>query len=416
MKKFVLGLAAMALIFASCAKNEVEQINEQNPDVISFSSTTARATINNLATLQADAAGFQVLGKTTGASSWFSSGGTIDGTNNYGFAASAWGWVGTPAKWPLVSTDYPMDFYAIYPPSASVTKNATTPTITDAITIAGTVAAQKDLLAAKASTASKPADGKLSLTFKHILSKINIGVIAGNGKTVIIQEAGAQNVYNKASYDYVAGTWLASPVITGNVGYEYFKGLVAAAKSITGVAAETAEPIYAAAVTNAHMMLMPQTHASWNPTSGTVSNSYISMTYRLKGAAGDEVGYTDATDYLTDYPDFVDVTAWSSYSGISSGATPYGTKPFYIKVGFPLATAGGNFTWAPGKGYTYNLCLGTLGSSNGYYVDDTYYDEDGNDTGIPIKGIVIGDPVSDGIINFKVDVTDWDNTAPIPLQ
>ena len=104
------------------------------------------------------------------------------------------------------------------------------------------------------------------------------------------------------------------------------------------------------------------------------------------------------------------------YSGITGGSLPYGNRPFYVRVGFPLEV-----NWVPGKGYTYNICLGTADSTNGYYVDDSYYDEDGFYTGVPIIGadgnpVEKGDPVMDGTINFLVKVTEWDDQAATAVQ
>ena len=417
MKKFVLGLAAMALIFASCSKDEVTGVNDQNPDVIGFFSSTSRATINNLAALQSDASGFKVFG-TSGSSpsAWYAN---VAGSN-YGFASSAWGWKTTNATWPTVVADYPMNFYAMYPAThASVVLSSTYPTVSGAVTIPAAASAQADLLAATASTTTKPGDGKLALTFKHILSKVNFGIIAGYEKSVIVQTIGVKNVSSKGTYNYVTGAWSA---IGTDAAFDYFRNTTTPFNVTGSDAAETAAtPIYTGgAAASANLMLMPQTHTTWNK-STTVANSYVELIYRLTATGlPNSIGYTNATNYLTDYTGYVDGTdTWGSYTGISTGGTPYGAKPLFIKVGFPMDAT--SFTWASGKGYTYNIGLGTLGSCNGFYTDDTYYDENGDDTGIPIIGpdgtpVEPGDPVSDDILHFLVNVTDWDDTtAPVVL-
>ena len=112
MKKLSICLAAAALVLASCAKDEVMQVNSQSPDVIGFSSGTSRAAINDLAALQGASAGFKVYGQTNSATVWYTN---VDGTNNYAYSSPTWGWAGTAALWPTVASDYPMDFYAMYP-------------------------------------------------------------------------------------------------------------------------------------------------------------------------------------------------------------------------------------------------------------------------------------------------------------
>ena len=64
------------------------------------------------------------------------------------------------------------------------------------------------------------------------------------------------------------------------------------------------------------------------------------------------------------------------------------------------------------QGYTYNLLIGTLASTDGYYTDTFYYDENGNKTTYQVKGRNIGDPVSAGTINFTVTVTPWIDQLP----
>ena len=423
--KFFMFSATACLILVSCSKNEVTDINQQNPDVIGFSSTTSRAVINNLASLEADPSGFQVFGIANGGSNWYTD---VDGTNNYKYITTSpmhWEWNGTDAIWPAVS-GYPMTFYAMYPGNASITNDGTASPveITDEITIAATAASQKDLLAAKATALSKPGDGRLPLNFKHILSKVNFAIIPGYEKIVTIQETGVQNVYSKAVYDYVGEAWDTPGT---NADYDYYNNT--ATQSFTGTDGGETTAISFTSVS--HLMLMPQTaHITWDPTGTLVPNtlaagSYASMTYRLTTippSSDDEIGYTNAEDYEIDNPGYlasISWPGWSTYTALGSGAGGY-NDALFIKAGFPLSAA--TFTWTPGKGYTYQIGLGTNGSCNGYYTATTYFDKDGNDTGIPIIGsndapVNIGDPVTDGIIHFKVTVTEWvdDSASPIDL-
>ena len=420
--KFLMFTATASIVMVSCSKSEVTKFNVQNPDVIGFSLTTSRAPINTLSTMQSNSDGFEVYATNPGsiaATSWYTG---VDGTENYGYSTSGtnWGWIasGNPT-WPTSAVGYPMSFYAMYPSDGVAPY--TYPNIQRVITIAALATNQVDHLAARAiNVAGKPSDGRLSMTFNHILSKIDFGIIAGNAKTVIVQESGVQNVHSAATYNYVVGSWGTTGT---DADYDYYKDASWATLSFTGSDHDEliAEPIYAAGHSN-HLMLMPQTaHITWNPTGTNIATgAYASLTYRLINTTDDEIGYTNAGSYEVDYPGYlasISWPGWSTYTALGSGTGEY-NDALFIKVGFPLAAA--NFTWTLGKGYTYNIGLGTNGSCNGYYTADTYFDKDGNDTGIPVIGsdgtkVDIGDPVTDGIIHFKVTVTNWDDLAASPL-
>ncbi len=419
MKNLFLLFAATGLLMASCTQNETDGFNSQNPDAIKFSAATSRASISNLATLEGDSDGFTVYGISQGASAWYTN---IDGNNNYRYSSGSWGWAGTAAKWPTSAADYPMVFYAVYPQSSSgvMTVTATDPAtspLTGTVTIPSAASLQRDILAAKATATAKPAGGILPLTFKHILSKVNFGIIAGDGFTVNIQKASVVNAKMTGTYDFVAEGW-STP--TGPRTFDYFKN-TSANFTTTGTSSEdTAVPFYTGNH-GYHLMLMPQTTSAWDKTiSGLTYGAYIEVIYRIKNASGDYIGYEDANNFLSDHSEsYTDGSnTWGSplYTGIATGNNPYGSNPLYVRVGFPL-----EITWVPGKGYTYNICLGTAGSTNGYYVDETYYDKDGTDTGIQILGpddkpVKPGDPIMDGTINFLVKVTEWDDQAATAVQ
>jgi len=417
MKKLSICLAALALLLAGCSKDEVTEVNQQNLNIISFSSTTTRAAINTLASIEGSTVGFEVYATNPAsiiASAWFTG---VDGTENYRYNSGNWGWTssGNPT-WPTTAAGYPMNFYAMYPEDGATLY--TYSSIQRAVVIAATAATQVDLLAAKATANGKPGDGRLPLTFNHILSKVNFGIIAGNAKTAIVQEAGVQNVYSAATYDYVAETWGARAT---DADYEYFKNLTTPLSAAGSSTEDAVIPFYTGTpASTAHLMLMPQTHDAWIPVSGTAaSDSYASLTYRLKAGTDDEIGYSNATGYLADYST-ASIAGWGSapaFTGIGTAGGEY-NGALFVKAGFPLGAT--DFTWAIGKGYTYNICLGTLNSSNGYYTETTYFDEYGQDTGIPIIGpkgtqVEEGDPVSDGIIHFRVNVSDWVDELPTEL-
>ena len=420
MKKIFITMAAAVLVLASCSKDEVSDQNSQSPDAIKFSSTTSRAAVSNLATLTGDATGFKVYGTSGSApATWYNDGAnSISGSNNYKYG-TAWGWT-NPVKWPTVTTGYPMKFYAMYPASMTTTASVTAgaAVISSAVTIPA-VASQVDMLSATAQADAKPSDATLALTFEHILSKVNFGIIAGNGASVMVQSLTMKNALSAATYNHVAKTWGAAA--TG-ASYDYWP--LATIFPTTGSAAseDVPVPFYAAGHSN-HLMLMPQENTTkWDistPAQAAATKNtgaYIEVVYRITRGVDNYIGYTDATKYLSDNPSYSDI-GWGAganvFGGINTG-TAYGAKAFFIKVGFPL-----EITWAKGKGYTYNICLGTSGSTNGYYVETTYIDEYGQVTPVPIVGpgggtVDPGDPVTDGYINFIPVVTDWDDQTAIP--
>ncbi len=420
MKKILMTLVAAGLILTGCTRNETEGYDIANPDVISFSSSTSRAVIHDLSTLTNDVNGFRVYGKTANVSdAWHTN---VNGENNYAYSESNWGWVGTPAEWPTTDASYPMSFYAMYPADQPTTVTAATVLSRD-VTIAATAATQTDLLAATATAESKPASGKLSMTFDHILSKVNFGVIAGHDMVPEILTVKINNVNSYNTYNYILHTW--GNMSTTVADYDYFHNTtVPFTTTGTDTNEEVAVPFYTSAeAASAHLMLMPQTAesgapAAWDMEAGTLNtNSYIEVIYRITTTTlSDYIGYTEGGDYMVDYPLFNN-PGWGGYSGgLGTGDSQYNDH-LYIRVGFPVAVS-----WVPGKGYVYNLCLGTADSTNGYYIDTTYYDNTGSDTGVPIKGpegedITPGDPVTSGVINFLIDVSNWDdNTPPTPLQ
>lgn len=418
MRKIFMTLAAAVFILASCSETEMTESNSQSPDAIKLSVNTTRAGISTIDALQ-NATGFTVFGTTSGVTgAWYAN---VAG-NNYGYSSGAWGWVGTAAQWPTTATDYPMTFYAYHPATGTgglTVSNTAATTISGAVVIPAAAADQKDLLAAKAIANAKPTGGILPMTFEHITSKINFGIIAGDDTDVNVQFLGINTFKNSATYNYIGESWGTA---SGSTNYDYWNSTTSPKATFVPATKDetTANPIYTGTHSN-HLMLIPQTTTAWAPATNPTplaSESYIQVIYRLSNAGG-EIGYGDATDYLDNNEGYVDGThTWGTpaYTGIEEGANAYGAKPFYIRVGFPVAA-----NWAKGKGYTYNLCLGTSGSTNGYYLDDTYYDEDGIDTGIPIKKpdgtpVEPGDPVTDGTINFLLNVTNWDDQTPIDIE
>lgn len=403
MKKFNWFMLVLAMVATSCTQDEESSNAQSNPNQIGFYTNTTRASVVNLATLEASPTGFVVYaagGNTPTA--WFTG---IDGTNNYKKTAGVWGWNSGSPMWPTASTGYPMNFYAYFvssPTGLTFTPAPPTPTaMTGSYTIQPE-ASQVDFLAAKATVLSKPASGMLPITFKHILSKINFGVIPGNGVTVYLQSINVNNVGNQRSYNFLAEDWTTAQPATFLANY-FYKTMTKPATQLTGVdpaevAVQNVIPTYS------NLMLMPQIATTWAPTTGVAAaNAFMGVIYRLQTASDvNAVGYAVANSH----PDYSTLNPTIQ--------TALNNKPLFVKVGYPFAP--NSMTWVKGKGYTYNICLGTAGATNGYVADTFYYDENGNPTPLTIIGKDKGDPISSGKINFIVNVTDWDDQAPSVIQ
>lgn len=398
MKTIITGLAACALLLAGCQKDDGVNAPDGHKRVIGFTSNTSKAPILDLTALMNDPTGFRVYATTPASTSaWYPG---VDGTATYRYSASDWGWSSGAPQWPDTEAGYPMHFYAYYPIAAQGFAPTATPAtaLTGSVVVQNSPANQTDFLAASTVASFEPYGDKLSLIFDHIMSKINFGVIAGNGMNVYVQSLTASNLKNTATYDYLTGTW-SEP--TGSDTYLYYGtyypsgsgGTSPIATFNPAVADEsTANPFYTSPHSN-HLMLMPQTTACWNKTS-TVADAYAGVIYRMSSSTDPNVvGYASALNH----PNY---TLGSLYTG-----------PLFAKVGFPFAD--GSLVWNKSMGYTYNLLLGTADATNGYYLDAFYYDENGNRTNYPVIGKSVGDPVSDGYINFTVSLTGWMDNLPV---
>jgi len=403
---FISAMFAGSLI--SCMDNIIEDVNIFPAEFIGFTTTTTRASSANLSVIQKDKTGFRVFatgGKTP--VKWYSDGENgIDGFNHHRYSDGKWGF-DRPVKWSKVSADYPKTFYAYYPAS-SVGFQAFNETFSPDVSLTALYTvqpegSQEDLLVAKTTAVTRPASGTVGLVFHHILSKINFGIISGAGSVPYIQSLQVVNAKTQRGFDFVSGDWY-TPAAGSLASYLYYGKPPAGGGAIavfmpTYLDGSTANPFYKGAHNN-NLMLMPQTSNSWKPQSGLKPNEesggYVCLIYRMN---------TDTCivgmDHATQHPDWT--AKGAGYSG-----------PLFVKAGFPLPTdAAGNFTWQKGYGYLYNIVLGTYDSSNGYILDENYYDENGDRTDLPLLEIreeykLPGDPLNDGNIHFILNVVEWD--------
>lgn len=401
MRKITLFMAILAVVATSCAKDEKSSNAKSDPNQIGFYTNTTRSSVVDLPILGASTVGFVVYGASgSSPAAWMTD---INGMNNYKKTGASWGWSGTIPTWPTASTGYPMSFYAYFASSyTGLVLPASTPSSMTGVYTIQAEANQVDFIAAKATTVSKPASGMLPLTFQHILSKVNFGVIPGNGATVHVQSMSVNNVGNARSYNFLVGDWTSVQPTLFASNYSY-KTTTTPATILIGTDATEVE-VQNVIPSFSNLMLMPQTATTWSPVSNVpAANAYMGVIYRLTTVSDpNAVGYTLANNH----PNYNTLT--QPEKDILNG------KPLFVKVGYPFAPT--SMTWDKGKGYTYNICLGTANASNGYIVSTFYYDENGAPTTLTIGGKNNGDPISSGSINFIVNVGDWNDQSAGVIQ
>ena len=167
MKKILLTAVAALAIVGSSQNEYIENVGQKvKIDVTTAVKGTTRAAVTNNDNFTA----FTVSGYTVAVADIAGSGVGSDAYMYKDYTGKKGGWTTTgDVYWPL---DENMEFFA-YPTTLKdkfSTPEAGYPTLSYGI---GAVGAQTDLVVAHKSVASVPTGGKLELTFKHILTRIN---------------------------------------------------------------------------------------------------------------------------------------------------------------------------------------------------------------------------------------------------
>lgn len=399
MKKVLMGLAATSLIFAGCSKNELTDVNSANPDLIGFDMNTGKtkASDNKLSSLEGDAGGIKIFATNTGASTQF-----ID-NKVYKFDNGNWIWESGDIQWPSTEEEYPINFYAYYPAN-SVPKLTTI--LTWEYMIPSTSAEQVDYLVANnLNIITRPASSKVDLNFKHILSKVNFSVYAGNATTVMVQSIGIKKVANKKMFNFSDLTWEEQN--WANQGsYVYTSYEKTTENTFIGSSTTAVTTI------GGSLMLMPQSITAWmNPGVATWNEAslekgaYIESIYRIVETPAnngkDVIGFDDATKH----------PLYGTLGGKVTGA-------LFVKVAYPL-----DGTWTMGKAYNYVINLGNPDSSGGILIDNNFYDENGVRTDLPVitpdgYDKQPGEPIfnTGSTIGFTVKVGEWEEVVTPPVK
>ena len=436
--------ATIGLLATSCSMNETEEINVPSSDAISINATTqlsTRATINDVAVMRADNAGFAVYGKVKNVTNdWYQGAGGTDGDiagyNNHYYKAGK-GEFKTPVKWPVDAAAYPMDFYAFYPSvkPAVFTRTDAFSQVKLNVSVPEDVDQQIDLLAGTGHTAQKPASANLTIPFVHTMSKFWFSITNTDGDhpatqfvstspfRVFILQLGFMNVNKDGVYDVVNNAW--NDVVNPTGKYAYWNTFEILAGSSGHEEKEFFKEVEGKFFTkefdSKYMMLIPQDQTSnkWitndpnaQPPIPDAENivplpgakTHVVMLYRAEDdryikpggyAASDPVeynyiGYKDARDH----PDYLDSIPGTEHNGYRRG--------LYVKVGYSYDPI-----WLQGKGYHYNIPV--PGATGGRLLDDNYYCEHGHRTPLKVRPTKPGQPIidSDEYIHLTPKVEDW---------
>ena len=273
MKKILLAAVA-ALAIVGCSQNEeIENVGQKTKiDVTTAVKGTTRAAVTNNDTFTA----FTVSGYTVVdiANSGL---GTAYMNEDYTGKKGNWTTTGDDVYWPL---NEKMEFFA-YP--TTLKANFQVPPTgypTLSYTIGDNATAQTDLVVAHKSVSSVPTDGKLILTFKHLLTRINFSYKPENN-----------------AYAYTVSSITIKGVEGGNATYTFDaddKGNWSAGsdKNVDYVYPVLANPtagddgVYALDTDNGSLMLLPQ----------SVASKTISVTYKT---VKDGHTYFDDTKVVT---------------------------------------------------------------------------------------------------------------------
>ena len=206
--RIFLGLSIIVLMLSSCQKDEVSNLYYPNEGSIGFDISTGktRADISDLFVLLSDPNGFGVYATNGPSSALF-----IDnGKYKYNTLAEKWIWEGKTRIWPDEEDEdnYPIHFFAYYPFSSIDLGTS----LKHEHTVAKTPEEQLDLLAAKQKGVDvRPESNNVTLSFKHILSKIDFKVITREDVTVEVQSIAVRHVGEKGTFDYSELIWEKSP-------------------------------------------------------------------------------------------------------------------------------------------------------------------------------------------------------------
>ena len=361
MKKNVLFLAAGLLAFASCSQDETTGLD--NGGAIKFRPSIGAVTRGPIITTS-NIAAFKVSASIAAAPANFFTDLQVNKAGTVWNTAQTYYWPGTGT----------LRFFAYAP--VDVTTVAITPGAQTLNNFSPTaaVASQKDVVVAynTGTKAANEASG-VALTFKHILSQIEVkaemDAAAVTNYEIKVLGTKLGRIPSTANFTFPAS------VVTGTLPQSQWSA--AATPADYGTMLDAAATLTAAAqkVTKDNFLMIPQQLTKWTG-GNTADGAYIAVLCQISSKNG---GNTTQI-----FPKV-------------SGKYAYAAVPV-------------NTNWLPGKKYTYKLKF--LGSGGAGHVDPNQTNpDDPSDPNVDTTQNNGGDPVLGGAIKFTVTVEDWDELA-----
>lgn len=356
MKKILLSVAIVAIVMASCSKDETTGINKGN--AIGFNTAVTRANQTTLANMGSFNVTATPVSAATETANYFTNLAVTD-------VAGTWTTGGT-YYWP----SYGLDFFAYSPTSlsSSVSVTKTAQTITDFIP-ATAAADQKDVVVAF-NTGTKAANENtgVPLVFRHALSQIEVQAAkAASGTNIKIEVIGVKiaKVPSKSTFTF--------PTAAGTVGgAKLAQSLWATPTDVQSFAIEGSAALELTTTQQNIMfgtdnfMLIPQQLSAWTG-GATPDGTYLAVYCRISQDNG-------AGGFTLLFPE-----------GAAAGVYGYSAVPI-------------GTNWLPGYKYIYKLTFLPGGGKT-----DPENPGGGEE--------ILGNPIF-----FTVDVQPWDNAADIPID
>lgn len=365
MKKLGLLVLSSAAMFAACTSDTDVQ-NVSPKDVISFNTTLKGVTRTVYTNETFDK--FKVVALKS-----------ADGNQHFTddvvkVSASKWATTNIQ-KWPTDGAQ--LSFFAYAPTDLNATINASSKVITDFVPNKA-LADQQDIVTAFNTGTKADNQNGVDLKFRHALTQIEILATNEDVLRYKVEVLGSKlvRVNSKATMTFPTDANSAAAWSTATTPEQFGDKLPASITLNT-----TPQRVM---TDGNNWMMLPQQLTGWNRNEGGTNNgSYIAVLLRI----------TQVSDGKAIYPEKDEnaVAANFAYAAI------------------PVST-----NWVLGHKYTYTLKFFGSGGGAGFVADDLTNPNlgAGNDPDVdetPIAGKVAGEPIIDGIINFNVEILDWED-------
>lgn len=301
MKNIFLGMAVLALLFATSSCNNETIEKPASDDQITFRSALGK---------QTKATEFTNTSWENGNSFvvYAYKGGTWKAFDQFTltYADSEWTYKNSGNESSVDQPGYSLTYNTWYPQDASATYTAPTesaPTATLAYTVPATAALQKDLIATSVSTG----DANVELAFSHLLSQVNFAVLDIEFVKITLSNIKINSVMTKGTYTFGSGWGTPNTALSTSTPYVYTpvaNRFPTSGNPTDGGIVYLGNKGGTTQTDNNNgnaLMLMPQTFADADD--GTITFDYVLTDM---GSTPTTIGSGSATANLCDF----DVTTW----------------------------------------------------------------------------------------------------------